>query len=77
MTIQKGQFALIVEGLFFVELRLNAIYNSANYNLIAPAIISSMLYLALGFLGLNVLDNGVKGKFFQPDLFKQDETKLP
>jgi hypothetical protein len=77
MTIQKGQFSLIIEGLLFMELRFEAIYNPSLYAIIAPGIINAMLYLALGFLGLNVVDNWVKGKFYQPGLiFNQDEVKL-
>lgn len=37
---------------------------------IAPLIIDAMKWVALAFLGLNVIDNGVQGKFYNEGLAK-------
>lgn len=35
---------------------------------VAPLLIDAMKWDVLAFLGLNVVDNGVKGKFYNPAL---------
>ena len=39
---------------------------------VAPLLIDAMKWISLAFLGLNVLDNGVQGKWYQEGLAKKE-----
>jgi len=42
---------------------------------IAPQIITAIQVISVGFIGLSVADNGVKGKFFNHGLVEDKEKK--
>lgn len=72
MTVTKGQFIILFELIMYTELRLQSIFNPTTFTTMGPHILDTMLYSAVAFLGMNVLDNGVKGKFFNPNLQDRD-----
>lgn len=72
MKVTKGHAFLLSEILLFAMFVITLFSDdSANrivFAALAPLLIDAMQWITVGFIGLNVMDNGVKGKFFQNEL---------
>ena len=64
--MKKGQAFTLVHWTLFV-MALGAFWAGAFHEL-WPGLIAGMVGNAATFIGGNVVDNGVRGRFYQPDL---------
>jgi hypothetical protein len=66
--LTKG-YAFLESEVVFIFLFLLVMFVKPEFvETMGPVIIQAMQWLAIAFMGLNVADNGVKGKYYQPDL---------
>lgn len=74
MAVKKGTAFTVVECaltiLYIITLAGDSTPNKSLVVSNGPVIIDAMRWIGISFMGLNVLDNGVKGKYYQSALDK-------
>ena len=60
-----GSIWLMAMLIYFFDAQGKAVFLA-----VAPLLIDAMKWISLAFLGLNVIDNGVQGKWYQEGLAK-------
>ncbi len=79
-TITKGIMALWTEislvFLYLVTLTVDPTPTKAVFAQIAPGLVTAMQIVAGAFLTASVVDNGVKGKWFNPALVEASTLRV-